>query len=58
LAVVHKPFTLLFKIYSYDADKAMGYNFQVNFQFRARTFLSVLSATASRISTRIRATGS
>jgi len=38
LAVVHKPFTLLFKTYSYDADKAVGYNFQVNFQFRAHSF--------------------
>src|ERR1035437_9587191 len=38
LAVVHKPFTLLFKTYSYDADKAVGYNFQVNFQFRALSF--------------------
>src|ERR1017187_7507566 len=38
LAVVHKPFTLLFKTYSYDADKAVGYNFQLNFQFRAHSF--------------------
>lgn len=38
LAVVHKPFTLLFKTYSYDADKGEGYNFQANFQFRARSF--------------------
>jgi hypothetical protein len=38
LAVVHKPFTLLFKTYSYDADKAVGYNFQINFQFRAHSF--------------------
>jgi hypothetical protein len=38
LAVVHKPFTLLFKTYSYDADKGEGYNFQVNFQFRAHSF--------------------
>src|ERR1017187_680743 len=38
LAVVHKPFTLLFKTYSFDPDKAVGYNFQVNFQFRAHSF--------------------
>jgi hypothetical protein len=38
LAVVHKPFTLLFKTYSYDADKGEGYNFQANFQFRAHSF--------------------
>jgi hypothetical protein len=38
MAVVHKPFTLLFKTYSYDADKGEGYNFQANFQFRAHSF--------------------
>ncbi len=38
IAVVHKPFTLLFKTYSYDADKKEGYNFQLNFQFRAHSF--------------------
>ncbi len=38
LAVVHKPFTLLFKAYSYNADKGEGYNFQANFQFRAHSF--------------------
>jgi hypothetical protein len=38
LAVVHKPFTLLFKTYSYDDSKGEGYNFQLNFQFRAHSF--------------------
>ncbi len=38
LAVVHKPFTLLFKTYSYDDAKGEGYNFQLNFQFRAHSF--------------------
>src|ERR1700735_5692022 len=38
LAVVHKPFTLLFKTYSYDDAKGEGYNFQLNFQYRAHTF--------------------
>jgi hypothetical protein len=38
LAVVHKPFTLLFKTYSYDTDKGEGYNFQLNFQFRSHSF--------------------
>jgi len=33
-----KPFKLLFKTYSYDAAANEGYNFQINFQFRARTF--------------------
>ncbi len=33
-----KPFKLLFKIYSYDAATNEGYNFQINFQFRDRTF--------------------
>ena len=33
-----KPFKLLFKTYSYDAGTNEGYNFQINFQFRARTF--------------------
>ena len=37
LAVVHKPFTLLFKTYSYDADR-QRYNFQLNFQFRSHSF--------------------
>src|SRR5882724_5679759 len=38
VASVHKPFTLLFKTYSYDVGKGEGYNFQVNFQFRAHSF--------------------
>ena len=38
MGVVRKPFKLLFKIYSYDASTKEGYNFQINFQFRARTF--------------------
>jgi len=38
MAVVHKPFTLLFKTYSYDDTKGEGYNFQANFQFRAHSF--------------------
>jgi hypothetical protein len=38
MGVVRKPFKLLFKIYSYDADAKEGYNYQINFQFRARTF--------------------
>jgi hypothetical protein len=33
-----KPFKLLFKTYSYDTTTNEGYNFQINFQFRARTF--------------------
>lgn len=33
-----KPFKLLFKGYSYDVVTNEGYNFQINFQFRARTF--------------------
>ena len=37
LSVVRKPFKLLFMAYSND-PAAGGYNFQVNFQFRARTF--------------------
>jgi hypothetical protein len=40
MSVVRKPFKLLFKIYSYDADAKEGYNFQINFQFRARTFFT------------------
>jgi hypothetical protein len=40
LSVVRKPFKLLFKIYSYDANTKEGYNFQINFQFRARTFFT------------------
>jgi len=38
IASVHKPFTLLFKAYSYDAGKGEGYNFQANFQFRSHSF--------------------
>jgi len=38
VASVHKPFTLLFKTYSYDVSKAEGYNFQFNFQYRAHSF--------------------
>jgi len=38
MSIARKPFKLLFKAYSYDADKNDGYNFQINFQFRARTF--------------------
>jgi len=38
MGVVRKPFKLLFKIYSYDASTNEGYNFQINFQFRSRTF--------------------
>ena len=38
MGVSRKPFKLLFKAYSYDADKSDGYNFQINFQFRSRTF--------------------
>jgi hypothetical protein len=38
VGVSRKPFKLLFKAYSYDADKSDGYNFQINFQFRSRTF--------------------
>ncbi len=37
LSVVRKPFKLLFMAYSYDATTG-GYNFQINFQFRSRTF--------------------
>jgi hypothetical protein len=37
LSVVRKPFKLLFMTYSLD-PAAVGYNFQINFQFRARTF--------------------
>jgi hypothetical protein len=33
-----KPFKLLFKAYNYDATANEGYSFQINFQFRARTF--------------------
>ncbi len=38
MSVTRKPFKLLFKAYSYDAQKDEGYNYQINFQFRARTF--------------------
>jgi hypothetical protein len=55
LAVVHKPFTLLFKTYSYDADKGEGYNFQANFQFRARSFF--IRAVADPIKDRYEDTG-
>jgi hypothetical protein len=37
LSLVRKPFKLLFMTYSYDATTG-GYNFQINFQFRSRTF--------------------
>ncbi len=37
VSVVRKPFKLLFMAYSPDAATG-GYNFQINFQFRARTF--------------------
>jgi hypothetical protein len=33
-----KPFKLLFKAYNYDVTANEGYSFQINFQFRARTF--------------------
>jgi hypothetical protein len=36
-SLVRKPFKLLFMTYSYDATTG-GYNFQINFQFRSRTF--------------------
>jgi hypothetical protein len=38
--VVRKPFKLLFMTYSYDANAGTGYNFQINFQFRSRTFFT------------------
>ncbi|HTS18389.1 MAG TPA: hypothetical protein VMP11_12510 [Verrucomicrobiae bacterium] len=37
LSLTRKPFKLLFKTYSFDPSRG-GYNFQINFQFRARTF--------------------
>ncbi|MGD0060426.1 MAG: hypothetical protein ABSD58_13505 [Verrucomicrobiia bacterium] len=37
VSLVRKPFKLLFMTYSYEATTG-GYNFQINFQFRARTF--------------------
>ena len=37
LSVVRKPFKLLFMAYSPQGDTG-GYNFQINFQFRPRTF--------------------
>ena len=37
LSVIRKPFKLLFMAYA-DDPTAGGYNFQINFQFRARTF--------------------
>jgi hypothetical protein len=36
--IERKPFKLLFKAYSWDAEKETGYNFQINFQYRGRTF--------------------
>jgi hypothetical protein len=38
MSITREPFKLLFKAYSYDTQKTEGYNFQINFQFRARTF--------------------
>lgn len=38
MSIAREPFKLLFKACSYDTQKAEGYNFQINFQFRARTF--------------------
>ncbi len=38
LAVVHKPFTLLFKTYSYDDNKEKAIISRLNFQFRAHSF--------------------
>jgi hypothetical protein len=55
IAVVHKPFTLLFKTYSYDADKAEGYNFQANFQFRSHSFF--IRAVGDAIKDRYEDTG-
>jgi hypothetical protein len=40
MKVVRLPFKLLFKAYSYDASTNEGYNFQINFQFRKRTFFT------------------
>ena len=55
MGVSRKPFKLLFKAYSYDADKADGYNFQINFQFRARTFF--IRASGDPIKDRYEDTG-
>jgi hypothetical protein len=38
VGIVRKPFKLLFKTYSYNDEEKKGYSFQVNFQFRSRTF--------------------
>jgi hypothetical protein len=38
LAIRREPFKLLFNACSYDTAKSEGYNFQVDFQFRPRTF--------------------
>ena len=47
MSVGREPFKLLFKAYSYDADKKEGYNFQINFQFRARKAASSADACSS-----------
>jgi hypothetical protein len=54
-SITREPFKLLFKAYSYDAQKAEGYNFQINFQFRARTFF--VRAAADPIRDRYEDTG-
>lgn len=40
MKVARMPFKLLFMTYSYDASTNEGYNFQINFQFRIRTFFT------------------
>jgi hypothetical protein len=40
MKVTRLPFKLLFMTYSYDASTTTGYNFQINFQFRKRTFFT------------------
>jgi len=50
-----KPFKLLFKTYSYDVATNEGYNFQINFQFRARTFF--ISRVGDAIKDRYEDTG-
>ena len=40
MKVARMPFKLLFMTYSYDASTNVGYNFQINFQFRKRTFFT------------------
>jgi hypothetical protein len=40
MKVTRLPFKLLFMTYSYDASTNVGYNFQINFQFRKRTFFT------------------